>query len=78
MEHITILVTRKCNLKCEYCYQEHNEKNMSREISNQIVDIVRRYNIKNISFFGGEPLINWEIIKHIVDELTHAKSKIRM
>ena len=71
MEHITILVTRKCNLKCEYCYQEHNEKNMSREISNQIVDIVRRYNIKNISLFGGEPLINWEIIKHIVDELTH-------
>lgn len=47
---------------------------MSKDLADQVIRIVKRYHIKNVSFFGGEPLINWKIIKYTVAQLRDNKT----
>ncbi len=66
-EHITLIMTRDCNLKCEYCSLNHTKIN----ITNEILDIFFRKIIKynnynlNITLFWWEPLLNKKWIEHI-------------
>lgn len=71
---MTLLVTQKCNLRCEYCFGDGGEyKNigiMSFEVAKRAIDFLYEHsrNTKDIVilFFGGEPLINFEVIKRSV------------
>lgn len=73
MYSVTITVTEKCNLNCVYCYERvKSSKNMSFETAKEILDEVinyglLRYDVINIQFFGGEPFLNYELIKKCVD-----------
>lgn len=66
---VEFLVTEKCNLECTYCYMENKQKFMNIEsvdiFLNSVQTILDLYNEKSyhISFFGGEPLLNWNIVK---------------
>lgn len=71
---ITLMVCQECNMKCAYCYGECGEYNnkgkMSLETAIKAVD----YLIENstddklgISFLGGEPLMNFELIKKVIE-----------
>lgn len=65
----TICITRKCNLRCEYCYIEKDKSVMPVETALKVVDFIFKNtppgeNIK-IGFFGGEPLLEFELIKTI-------------
>lgn len=68
------LVTSQCNYKCEYCFIEtrfNNPQNtfMSKEIASKGIQLIKRNTNKiKIIFYGGEPLLNYEVIKYIVDE----------
>jgi len=66
MEIKQIVLTEKCNLNCEYCYIEQKENMMSEEtfikIHKTFVDDYQ------IDLFGGEPLINWSLIKFIIEK----------
>lgn len=69
--HIFV-VTTACNVGCVYC-QANNGVScpslfMSKEIAEKAVDIALQSPAKclNFEFQGGEPLMNFEIIKHIV------------
>ncbi len=71
---ITLIVTERCDLSCVYCY-EHNKsvKQMDFEtakkiISKELVDF-ESYNYI-IEFFGGEPFLNFELIKEVVEYVT--------
>jgi len=65
-----------CNLKCEYCFaSQGNFKGerslMSFEVGKKAFDYLvkssgKRINLE-VDFFGGEPLMNFEIIKQLVD-----------
>jgi uncharacterized protein len=70
-------ITQDCNLRCDYCcysdfYPEtrkHGIKVMSSETARQAVsDFLSRQNKSKsvISFYGGEPLLEFELIKEIV------------
>lgn len=70
--HIFV-VTNACNMKCVYC-QAQNGKilpngMMSKETAKKAVDIAMSCPTPCISieFQGGEPLINFEVIKYIVE-----------
>jgi len=72
---IALNVTHACNLKCDYCYGDGGpyggpSENMTRETAKQAVDFLLKMNgdDKNfrITFFGGEPLINFELVKEVV------------
>lgn len=69
--HIFV-VTTACNVGCVYC-QANNGVScpslfMSKEIAEKAVDIALQSPSQNLNFEfqGGEPLLNFEIIKHIV------------
>lgn len=69
--HIFV-VTTKCNLKCVYCQANKGfpaNKEMSKETAEKAVDIALSSpsNILTFEFQGGEPLLNFPIIKHIIE-----------
>ena len=71
--NLSIATTMSCNLKCPYCFEEGNKSQefMSEEISDSIVKYLvskRNHNI-NITWFGGEPLINFKAIERISSSL---------
>ncbi|MFR3976224.1 MAG: radical SAM protein [Desulfovibrio sp.] len=74
----SLCVTHSCNLNCIYCYQKHDGKNrMSFETACDSIDWIfantpKDMNGVEITFIGGEPLIEYELIK-MVYGYTHAK-----
>lgn len=73
-----LIITQGCNLGCKYCFLENpsgNWKNLTMSFDTAQIAIdkyvcyVKKENIKNgtIVLFGGEPLINWKLIKQIVE-----------
>lgn len=78
--HIFIL-TKDCNQKCIYCQasaKDHffNDSNMSKEIAERAVDLALQAPSRNLAFEfqGGEPLLNFTVLKHIV-EYTKGKNR---
>ncbi len=70
--HIFV-VTTACNMNCVYC-QANSGKNhaplfMTKEIAEKSVDIALCSPAKYLTFEfqGGEPLLNFDIIRHIVE-----------
>ena len=74
---LVLQVTQGCNLKCEYCSysgnyfnREHANKSMSLETAKKAIDYfishARDSRHFGISFYGGEPLLEFELIKKCV------------
>src|SRR5258708_7702891 len=68
MKTLTLIVTDACNLKCSYCFQQRSPKRMTREIAERSVDLLFQHDDNNlwIGFFGGEPLLELDLMKHVV------------
>ena len=76
--HIVIEVTEQCNLLCKYCYygkMYHNNSERSLDMNTTICLHVLRellsarnilFNNVVISFYGGEPLLNFNLIRAVV------------
>jgi len=69
-------IAHDCNLACKYCFAEEGEYHgrralMSFEVGKKALDflIANSGNRKNleVDFFGGEPLMNWEVVKQLVE-----------
>ncbi|MCL2531519.1 MAG: thioether cross-link-forming SCIFF peptide maturase [Oscillospiraceae bacterium] len=66
-----------CNLSCEYCFVRAWDKQlMSVDVGRAAIDFLLansgpRRNL-DIDFFGGEPLLNWDVLKQLV---TYARAK---
>jgi len=70
-------ITHKCNLACKYCFAESGEglygaadECMSLAVGKRAIDFLiassgARQNLE-VDFFGGEPLLNFEVLKAIV------------
>jgi len=62
-------MTRECNLDCKYCYIDKKPKSyMTEDIAFKGVDTLLKNSKEKakISFFGGEPLLNFGLIKETV------------
>lgn len=69
-----IAVTTKCNARCFYCFEKGIlQKDMTIESANKVIDYLKsRYDINKslkITWYGGEPLMNQEIISYITKEM---------
>lgn len=68
-------VAHTCNLNCSYCFASQGKYQgeralMSFEVGKQAIDFLvansgTRHNLE-VDFFGGEPLMNWDVVKQIV------------
>lgn len=75
-----ILTTTACNAKCPYCYEKGVEViSMTKNIADKVVEFVldKSKNKKSveIEWFGGEPLVNKDIITYIIDKIHELKPK---
>lgn len=69
-------VAHDCNLKCKYCFAEEGEYHgkrslMTFEVGKKAIDFLiknsaNRHNLE-VDFFGGEPLMNFDTVKQIVE-----------
>ena len=78
----TVVVTLRCNFKCLYCHAsvvgvEQTEKDMTVATARQVVDVIFQSPspVLMIEFQGGEPLLNWPVVKFIVQ---YAKEKNKL
>ena len=65
-----------CNLNCSYCFASQGKYHgdralMSFEVGKQALDFLMdhsgsRTNLE-VDFFGGEPLMNWDVVKQLVE-----------
>ncbi len=75
MKALCLHVAHTCNLNCSYCFASqgkyHGERAiMSLETGKRAIDFLiensgTHVNL-DIDFFGGEPLMNWDVVKAIV------------
>ena len=73
---LCIHVAHDCNLRCKYCFADTGEFHggrslMSAEVGKKAIDFVinnsgNRKNIE-IDYFGGEPLMNFGVVKEITE-----------
>lgn len=82
LQKLVFNVSNTCNLNCKYCYASggnyKRENNiMDEKTADKIIDsIIKKYKkISVIYFFGGEPLINFKLIKHIVERFENHYKK---
>lgn len=77
MQSIILQVTQNCNLRCAYCVYSgsyinrvHNNKRMSLETALKAVEFLAVHSLNSneisIGFYGGEPLLEFELIKSVV------------
>ncbi|MBS5063755.1 MAG: thioether cross-link-forming SCIFF peptide maturase [Hungatella hathewayi] len=69
-------IAHDCNLACQYCFAEEGEYHgrralMSFEVGKKALDFLvansgNRRNLE-VDFFGGEPLMNWDVVKQLVE-----------
>lgn len=72
-----LMVTHACNLNCTYCYESHKKNaymdvNLAKEIilrEAQFVKDSKDFDEMEIDFMGGEPFMNFPLIKEIVEWL---------
>ena len=79
MTSVILQVTQNCNLRCEYCVYSgsyynrvHNNKRMSLETAMAAIDYLAEHSsdtdVLHIGFYGGEPLLEFDLIKECYNE----------
>ncbi|MBU1558048.1 radical SAM protein [Patescibacteria group bacterium] len=82
MISLYLILTDQCNLRCSYCFinnnmpENHKRKDMTLDVAKKAVDIyfsnlsfnlpVHEKYDKTILFYGGEPLLKFNLIKEVV------------
>jgi len=72
---LCIHIAHTCNLNCAYCFASQGKYQgeraiMSLEVGKRALDFLiensgSRHNLE-VDFFGGEPLMNWDVVKEMV------------
>lgn len=70
MQNLKIIFGTKCNLNCDYCYQKHDNNEISQEVLDKIIEKINLNNESyNIHLFGGEPLLYLDKIFYLLDRI---------
>lgn len=77
LRHISLEMTEKCNLRCKYCvyhegqgaFREFGKKDMTLDTAKKAIDLLSLSQEKEvyISFYGGEPLLKFDMIKQCIN-----------
>lgn len=76
-----LIVTHACNLNCSYCYESHKSKKqmdptLAKSIILEEIALVQasdKFQKLEIHFIGGEPFMNFPLIKEMVEWLSSLK-----
>ncbi len=78
---LSVDVTNICNLRCQHCFWSTHESSKTattnKNIINLVKDILNKYpSITNITWYGGEPLINEETRKLVEEGIKLRKNNL--
>lgn len=82
--NMALLVTQSCNLRCIYCYGDGGEYGTGGSMEDKTAFKAIDWLIKqsgeakklNIIFFGGEPFLNFELMKKVVNYANKSVAKV--
>ncbi|WP_099206041.1 thioether cross-link-forming SCIFF peptide maturase [Scatolibacter rhodanostii] len=84
LKAICLNVAHDCNLRCKYCFADEGEYRgkreiMSLEVGKKAFDFLvensgTRRNLE-VDFFGGEPLMNFKVVKELTEYAKEIKQK---
>ena len=59
-----VLLTNQCNCACPYCFEARDPERMSLQTAKDVVSFLQLSQDKSLgfTFFGGEPMLEWENI----------------
>ena len=80
---VTLVLTADCNLSCTYCYEIHDKDHrMAFATAKKILDSefsnLQDSDYITIDFFGGEPFLEYDLIKQIVTYVQEQKCNGRL
>ena len=73
IQNIMLNVTDQCNFRCKMCFCDWQDNYMTPEIADKAIELALkrkspRVDKITINFFGGEPLMNFNLIKYVVEK----------
>lgn len=71
---LTVAPSLQCNFCCSYCYENKTEHKMTEDEQKLLMKFIKKqldigYNKVNLVWFGGEPLLVFDIIKKLTKEI---------
>lgn len=85
VKSVCLLVAHDCNLRCKYCFADTGDFGAQRQLmSNEVGEAAVEYIINHsanrqhceIDFFGGEPLVNMPVLKHITNYVRKREKEV--
>jgi uncharacterized protein len=80
---LTLMISQECNLRCKYCYGKDGEYSNKGKMDFSIAKKAINYfvdqapsDILSICFFGGEPLLNFGLMKEVVAYVREIEKRI--
>jgi radical SAM protein with 4Fe4S-binding SPASM domain len=67
-DYLTLILTLECNLNCSFCPIEKKRVSLNFRTAQKAIDffLSLKGDSKRIKFFGGEPLLEFELLKKII------------
>ena len=63
IRNLIVLLTNQCNLTCPYCFESRNAQRMSLDTAKDVLHFLcNNSNNPSMTFFGGEPMLEWDTI----------------
>jgi uncharacterized protein len=92
LRKLQLMVTTGCNMACKYCYEDRTggkmdsikKGNMSFQVAKKAIDgfldIVEENKQEKafVRYFGGEPLLNWDVIERSSEYISYINSKTKV
>lgn len=73
---LTLILTTRCNMRCDYCYQSVREpRSMEWPVARAAADLVlsMRGSGTELTFYGGEPLLEFDLMHRVVDHVESSR-----
>ena len=77
MDNLVLHLTQRCNLRCKYCFMALGTGEMTEEVAKAAVDYAIKHSGKyvRVNFFGGEPLLRFDLIQYVTNYIKTATDK---
>ncbi len=69
IKYLWMFITEKCNLACDYCFYKFRDRRTTIpfKVLKNIIDFVRNKPMPEFVISGGEPLLEWNLVKKTVN-----------
>ena len=77
INNLVLHLTERCNMRCRYCFMTRGEENMSKGTAEKSVDFLLQNcgQYARVTFFGGEPLLEFELIQHVTEYIKNKSNR---